>query len=110
QLKRRWDEIVTAVEVRSRQLGALLAEVELAEISGGKLIIHLSATQSLQLKIFMEKRNFIEEAIEEITGWQIVVLPTIPETRSAETHGNQARSAKNKVFDELMETFKGEEY
>ncbi len=110
QLKQRWEEIVTAVEVRSRQLGAMLPEVELAEISGGNLIMHLPASQSLQLKIFTDKRNLIEEAIRGAFGWQVAVLPTIPETRGSETPGTQARNAQSEVFNELIETFKGEEY
>ncbi len=109
-IREHWEEIVNAVEVKSRQMASMLAEVELADLTGNRLTVHLPASRSLQLKIFMDKRHLVEAAILDVTSWRIVVLPTIPETQRRGGHINRERTAQTEVFDELMDTFKGEEY
>ncbi len=109
-IREHWEEIVNAVEAKSRQMASMLAEVELADLTGNRLTVHLPASRSLQLKIFMDKRHLVEVAILDVTSWRIVVLPTIPETQGSGVHINRERTAQTEVFDELIETFKGEEY
>jgi DNA polymerase III gamma/tau subunit len=109
-IREHWEKIVNAVEAKSHQMASMLAEVELADLTGNRLTVHLPASRSLQLKIFMDKRHLVEAAILDVTSWRIRVLPTIPETQGSGVHINRARTAKSEVFDELMETFKGEEY
>ncbi len=109
-IREQWEEIVNAVEAKSQQMASMLADVELADLTGNRLTVHLPASRSLQLKIFMDKRHLVEAAIVDVTGWRISVLPTIPETKGSGVPINRERTAKSEVFDELMETFKGEEY
>lgn len=109
-IREHWEEVVNAVETKSRQMASMLAEVELADLTGNRLTVHLPASRSLQLKIFMDKRHLVEAAILDVTSWRILVLPTIPETQGSSVPLNRERTAKSEVFDELMETFKGEEY
>ncbi|MCH7940206.1 MAG: hypothetical protein IID13_10765, partial [Candidatus Marinimicrobia bacterium] len=109
-VREHWEEIVNAVEVKSRQMASMLAEVELADLTGNRLTVHLPASRSLQLKIFMDKRHLVEAAILHITSWRITVLPTIPESQGSGVQTNRKPTAQSEVFEELIETFKGEEY
>ncbi len=109
-IREHWEEIVNVVEAKSRQMASMLSEVELADLTGNRLTVHLPASRALQLKIFMDKRHLVEAAILDVTSWRIMVLPTIPETQGGSAHINRERTAQTEVFDELIETFKGEEY
>ena len=109
-VREHWEEIVNAVEVKSQQMASMLAEVELADLTGNRLTVHLPASRSLQLKIFMDKRHLVEAAILQITSWRIAVLPTIPESQGSGVQTNRKSTARSEVFEELIETFKGEEY
>lgn len=110
QLRQRWTEIIEAVATKSQGVGATLSDSEVSSLEGVRLTIHLPASQSIHLNILMDKRRVIEDTIQEIMGWKLLIMPTIPETPSQKPHSEGQGSSGNVAFDELVETFKGEEY
>lgn len=110
QLRHRWAEIVEAVATKSQGAGATLSDSEVSGLEGIQLTIHLPASQSVHLNILMDKRRVIEDTIQEIMGWKLLIMPTIPETPSQKPLSKGKVSSGNDAFDELVETFKGEEY
>ena len=110
QVREKWAEIVGAVTTRSQAVGAMLSDSEVSGLEGMRLTIHLPASQSIHLSILMDKRRIVEDTIQEIMGWKLLIMPTIPETPSQKPHLRGTDSSGNDAFDELVETFKGEEY
>ena len=95
---------------KSQGTAATLKDSVVSHLDGRNLAVHLPASQSIHLKMLMEKRVVIEDTIEEIFSWRVRILPTIPETRAREPHSTEAESKGKAALDELIETFKGEEY
>ncbi|MCH7521910.1 MAG: hypothetical protein IIB42_09470 [Candidatus Marinimicrobia bacterium] len=95
---------------KSQGVGAMLSDSEVSGLEGMRLTIHLPASQSIHLSILMDKRRIVEDTIQEIMGWKLLIMPTIPETPSQKPHLRGTGSSGNDAFDELVETFKGEEY
>ena len=110
QVQHSWAEIVGAVATKSQAVGAMLSDSEVSGLEGVRLTVHLPASQSIHLSMLMDKRRVIEDTIQEIMGWKLLILPTIPETPSQKPHSKGTASSGNDAFDELVETFKGEEY
>ncbi|MFC1620354.1 DNA polymerase III subunit gamma/tau [Candidatus Neomarinimicrobiota bacterium] len=110
KIQEKWSEVITEVGKKSQGTAATLAESVVAHIEGNNLIMHLPASQSIHLKMLMDKRTVVEDAIQDIFAWRVRILPTIPETPSQDPHSTRAASRGNAVMDELIETFKGEEY
>jgi DNA polymerase-3 subunit gamma/tau len=110
QIRASWDTILSEIAKLSQGTAATLTDSEVAALEGTSLTIHLPARQSIHLKLLMDKRELIERIIKDITGWAIRVLPTIPETTAPEPHSKDASSKEKSVLDELIDTFKGEEY
>jgi DNA polymerase-3 subunit gamma/tau len=109
-IQEKWSEVIAEVAKKSQGTAATLAESVVAHLEGNSLAVHLPASQSIHLKMLMDKRAVVEDAIEDIFTWRVRILPTIPETQSQEPHSTRAESRGNAVIDELIETFKGEEY
>ena len=95
---------------QSQGAAATLSGSEVAGLDGTNLTIHLPASQSIHLKILMDKRELVENVIQNLMGWKLRILPTIPETQPHEPHSKGAPSKGSALIDELTETFKGEEY
>jgi len=110
QLRQRWEDIISDVAQQSQGAAATLSGSEVAGLGGTNLTIHLPASQSIHLKILMDKRELVENAIQNLMGWKLRILPTIPETQPHEPHSKGAPSKGSALIDELTETFKGEEY
>ncbi len=110
QLRRRWEDIISDVAKQSQGTAATLSGSEVAGLNGTNLTIHLPASQSIHLKILMDKRDLVESAIQNLMGWELRIMPTIPETQPHEPHSTSAPSKGSVLMDELTETFKGEEY
>ncbi|MEE9162227.1 MAG: DNA polymerase III subunit gamma/tau [Candidatus Neomarinimicrobiota bacterium] len=110
RLRDGWETIVGEVAGHSQGAAATLEGSEVASLEGRNLTVHLPASQTIHLKILTDKRQLVEQAIEEHTGWKVRVLPTIPESRPKEKPAKEASAKENALMDELIETFKGEEY
>ncbi|UCD38268.1 MAG: DNA polymerase III subunit gamma/tau, partial [Fidelibacterota bacterium] len=111
KIREHWDSIIVEVGKQSQGTAATLVDSEVATLDGRNLTVHLAASQSLQLKLLMDKRELVEETIEKVVGWKVRLLPTIPETQAAEPPSKQGvPSAEDSLMDELLDTFKGEEY
>lgn len=110
QLRQRWEDIINDVAQQSQGAAATLSGSEVAGLDSTNLTIHLPASQSIHLKILMDKRELVENAIQNLMGWKLRILPTIPETQPHEPHSKGAPSKGSALIDELTETFKGEEY
>ena len=110
QIQARWSEVIEALANKSQGTAATLKESVVSHIEGHNLVVHLPASQSIHLKMLMDKRAVIEDTIEDIFTWRVRILPTIPETRAKEPHSTEAESQGKAALDELIETFKGEEY
>ena len=110
QIRDKWELIVEEVARQSQGAAATLEGSEVAVLEGHNLTVHLPASKSLQLKILMDKRKLVEGAVESLTHWKVRLLPTIPEARPRQAQGSGSTSAENDLMDELIDTFKGEEY
>ncbi|UCH09641.1 MAG: DNA polymerase III subunit gamma/tau [Fidelibacterota bacterium] len=110
QIKARWETILGEVAKHSQGTAATLTDSAVAALEGTSLTIHLPARQSIHLKLLMDKRELVEQIIKDTMGWQIQILPTIPETTVQESHSKDTSSEEKSVLDELIDTFKGEEY
>ena len=110
QLRDAWETIVGEVASHSQGAAATLEGSEVASLEGVNLTVHLPASRTIHLKILMDKRQLLEQAIQAQTGWKVRVLPTIPESRPKEKPASKASAKENALMDELIETFKGEEY
>ncbi|MCH7497363.1 MAG: DNA polymerase III subunit gamma/tau [Candidatus Marinimicrobia bacterium] len=110
QLRELWKQIVDEVATRSQGTAATLEGSELASLEGRNLTVNLPASKALQLKILMDKRELVESIVQAHSGWKIRLLPIIPETRPQEAHSKEASSRDQAMLDELIDTFKGEEY
>lgn len=110
QLRQRWEEIISEVGNQSQGAAATLSGSEVAALDGINLAVHLPASQSIHLKILMDKRNLVENAIKNLMGWKLRILPTIPETQPHKPHTTSEPSKRSALLDELTETFKGEEF
>ncbi|UCH62619.1 MAG: DNA polymerase III subunit gamma/tau [Fidelibacterota bacterium] len=110
QLRERWEDIISDVAKQSQGAATTLSGSEAADLDGKNLTIHLPASQSIHLKILMDKRDLVENAIQNLMGWKLRILPTIPETQAHEPHSKDAPSKGSALIEELTETFKGEEY
>ncbi|MFB0515261.1 MAG: DNA polymerase III subunit gamma/tau, partial [Candidatus Neomarinimicrobiota bacterium] len=110
QLQRQWETIISELAKESQGTAATLSGSEVADLEGNRLTIHLPASQSIHLKILMDKRDLVEKTIQNVMGWTVRIVPTIPETRSQGQHSTIASSKGSALLDELIDTFKGEEY
>ena len=110
QLRQRWEDIISEVGNQSQGAAATLSGSEVAALDGINLTVHLPASQSIHLKILMDKRNLVENAIKNLMGWKLRILPTIPETQPHKPHSTSKPSKRSALLDELTETFKGEEF
>ncbi|MCK4577354.1 MAG: hypothetical protein KAU50_01100, partial [Candidatus Marinimicrobia bacterium] len=104
-----WTEIITAVEKNSRNAAALLEGSQVAELIDSRLTINLPDSEPIHLNMLRERRDLIEAAIEKVTGHRISVLLTIPETGSRVEHITK-KTEHSALLEELIDTFKGEEY
>ncbi len=109
-LRERWQEIIDVVAVKSKGTAATLEESVIAALDGINLTVHLPASRTIHLKLLMDQRELVEDAIQKLTGWKLRILPTIPETPANEPHSIPKPAKGSDILDELTETFKGEEY
>lgn len=109
-LRERWQEIIDAVAVQSKGTAATLEESVIAALDGINLTVHLPASRTIHLKLLMDQRELVEDAIQKQTGWKLRILPTIPETPANKPHSIPEPAKGSDILDELTETFKGEEY